>query len=108
MVERHCRYAALLAEKLREEKSIKILNDVVLNQVIVRFGADLSPEAGDAATAETIAAIQRDGTCFAGGAQWQGRMVMRLSVIGASTSENDVLRSAEAIIQAWRNVHAAA
>jgi glutamate/tyrosine decarboxylase-like PLP-dependent enzyme len=110
MVERHCRYAGLLAEKLRDEKDkgIDILNDVVLNQVIVRFGADRTPEAGDAATAETIAAIQRDGTCFAGGAQWQGRMVMRLSVIGASTSENDVLHSAEAIIRAWRGVHAAA
>jgi hypothetical protein len=35
-------------------------------------------------------------------------MVMRLSVISGSTSENDVLRSAEAIIKAWRSVHAAA
>jgi hypothetical protein len=84
------------------------LNDVVLNQVIVRFGADMKPEAGDAATAETVAAIQRDGTCFAGTAQWQGRTVMRLSVIGGSTCENDVLRSAEAIIKAWRGVHALA
>jgi glutamate/tyrosine decarboxylase-like PLP-dependent enzyme len=108
MVERHCRYAALLAEKLKEEKGVAILNDVVLNQVLVRFGADMAPEAGDAATAETIAAIQRDGTCFAGGTQWQGRLAMRLSVISASTSENDVLHSAEAIIKAWRKVHAAA
>jgi glutamate/tyrosine decarboxylase-like PLP-dependent enzyme len=108
MVERHCRYAALLAEKLREEKGIAVVNDVVLNQVLVRFGADLKPEAGDAATADTIAAIQKDGTCFAGGSQWQGRLVMRLSVIGGSTCENDVLQSAEAIIKAWRGVHAAA
>jgi hypothetical protein len=68
----------------------------------------MTPEAGDAATAATIAAIQREGTCFAGGSQWQGRLVMRLSVIGGSTSENDVLHSAEAIIKAWRGVHAAA
>jgi glutamate/tyrosine decarboxylase-like PLP-dependent enzyme len=108
MVERHCRYAAMLASVLREEKGIAILNDVVLNQVIVRFGADLSPEAGDAATAEAIAAIQRDGTCFAGSAQWRGRTVMRLSVISGSISENDVLRSAEAMIKVWRGVHAPA
>jgi len=106
MVERHCRYAALLSEKLREEKGIAILNDVVLNQVIVRFGAGLAPEAGDSATAETVAALQRDGTCFAGTAQWQGRTVMRLSVISGSMCENDVLRSAESIVQAWRGVHA--
>jgi glutamate/tyrosine decarboxylase-like PLP-dependent enzyme len=108
MVERHCRFAALLAEKLRDEPGIAVLNDVILNQVIVRFGADMKPKAGDAATAETIAAIQRDGTCFAGSAQWQGRTVMRLSVISGSTSENDVLRSAEAMIKAWRGVHALA
>lgn len=108
MVERHCRYAWMLADRLRDEKGIAILNDVVLNQVIVRFGADMKPDAGDAATAETIAAIQRDGTCFAGSAQWQGRTVMRLSVISGSTSENDVLRSAEAMIKAWRGVHATA
>jgi glutamate/tyrosine decarboxylase-like PLP-dependent enzyme len=108
MVERHCRYAALMAEKLREAQGIAVLNDVVLNQVIVRFGTDMKPEAGDAATAATIAAIQRDGTCFAGGAQWQGRLAMRLSVIGGSTCENDVLHSAEAIVKAWRGVHAAA
>jgi len=33
---------------------------------------------------------------------------MRISVIGGSTCENDVLRSAEAMIRAWRGVHAAA
>ncbi len=108
LVERHCRYAWMLADRLRDEPGVAILNDVLLNQVIVRFGADMKPEAGDAATAETIAAIQRDGTCFAGSAQWQGRTVMRLSVISGSTSENDVLRSAEAMIKAWRGVHAAA
>jgi len=106
MVERHCRYAAMLASLLSDEKGVAILNDVVLNQVIVRFGADMTPEAGDAATAQTVTAIQRDGTCFAGTAQWQGRTVMRLSVSGGSTCENDVLRSAEAIIKAWRGVHA--
>jgi glutamate/tyrosine decarboxylase-like PLP-dependent enzyme len=108
MIERHCRFAALLAGLLREEQGIAVLNDVVLNQVIVRFGADMKPESGDAATAETIAAIQRDGICFVGGAQWQGRTVMRLSVIGGSTCENDALHSAAAMIKAWRGVHALA
>jgi glutamate/tyrosine decarboxylase-like PLP-dependent enzyme len=108
MVERHCRFAALMAERLRQEPAITIMNDVVLNQVIVRFGADLAPEAGDAATAETIAALQRDGVCFAGGAQWQGRTVMRLSVIGSSTTEADIARSVDAILKAWRGVRARA
>jgi len=108
MVERHCRFAAMMAELLGREPGVAVLNDVVLNQVIVRFGADRSPEAGDACTAETIAALQRDGTCFAGGAQWQGRMVMRLSLISGSMQESDVRRSVEAIVKAWRGVHATA
>ena len=37
-----------------------VLNDVVLNQVLVRVADD------DAATEATIAAVQRDGTCWMG------------------------------------------
>jgi hypothetical protein len=50
-----------------------ILNDVVLNQVVVRFG--------DAErTKKAIEAIQQDGTCRAGVTVWRGRMAMRTSV----------------------------
>ena len=43
-----------------------ILNDVVLNQVLVRFGDD------DAATDAVIARVQDEGTCWLGGTRWQG------------------------------------
>lgn len=99
MVERHCRVARLIAEKLSAEPGISILNDVVLNQVIVRFGAD------DEVTIKTIARIQQDGVCFAGGAKWRGQQVMRISVIGYETTEAEGLRSAEAMIAAWRSVN---
>ena len=98
MVERHCRVARMMAAKLSAEPGIAVLNDVVLNQIIVRFGED------DDLTVKTIARIQRDGVCFAGGAKWRGQQVMRISVIGYDTSEADSLRSAEAMIDAWRNV----
>jgi glutamate/tyrosine decarboxylase-like PLP-dependent enzyme len=104
MVERHCRCAALIRDVLAAEGGIAVLNDVVLNQQIVRFAADRSGEEGDALTLKTIAAVQEDGTCFAGGAKWQGRWVMRISVIGAYTTEADALRSAKAIAGVWRKV----
>ncbi len=96
MVERHCRVAGFMAAKLAAEPGIAILNDVVLNQVIARFGAD------DELTIKTIARLQEDGVCFAGGAKWRGQQVMRISVIGYETTEAEGARSAEAMINAWR------
>ena len=102
MVGRHCALARRFAERLAVEPGIRVMNDVVLNQVIVRFGDDGSLEDGDTATNEVIARVQMDGTCFAGGALWRGKWVMRLSVISWPTTEADIDRSAEAIVSAWR------
>jgi glutamate/tyrosine decarboxylase-like PLP-dependent enzyme len=104
MIERHCRVARSMAETLGKEPGIAIENDVVLNQVIVRFGAGADGERGDQLTRDTIARVQQDGVCFAGGAVWRGRHVMRISVIGGETSDEDGRVSAEAMIAAYRNV----
>ncbi|MFT3673504.1 pyridoxal phosphate-dependent decarboxylase family protein [Aestuariivirga sp.] len=104
MINRHCAVAQMMAEKLTEEYGIKILNDVVLNQVIVRFGSDLSDEDGDHLTRNVIARIQEDGECFAGGAVWRGRQVMRISVIGFGTDSQEGARSVSAIVNAYRAV----
>ena len=104
MVSRHCQYARLLAELLVTERGVQVMNDVVLNQLAVRFGADQTQEYGDAITQKTIAEVQREGTCFAGGAKWRGVWIMRISVIGFSMTEADVRLSAEAIIRAYRKV----
>lgn len=104
MVARHCCVARRMAERLQAEPGISILNRVVLNQFIVRFGADLSPAEGDALTKKVIAQIQADGVCFVGGARWRGSWVMRISVISWPISEADGDRASEAIISAWRRV----
>ena len=56
------------AERLAAHPSVRVLNDVVLNQVLVQFRA---PGAGDeqaaAFTQQVIARVQEDGTCWAGG-----------------------------------------
>ena len=104
MVERHCRIARHMADVLAREPGIAVVNDVVLNQAVVRFGANEAGERADQLTRDTIARIQQDGVCFAGGAKWRGHQVMRISVIGGATTDEDGQRSAEAMIAAYRNV----
>lgn len=89
MVERNCRQARDFAEQL-SAAGFTILNDVVLNQVLVSFG--------DAAhTRRVIAAIQDDGTMWAGETVWQGHTAMRISVSSWATTDDDVRRSVDAI-----------
>lgn len=96
MVDRHCRLARLIADRVRAEPGIAVVNDVVLNQVILRFGDD------DARTLAIIARLQADGVAYAGGARWRGLWVMRLSVIGWPTTDDDAVRTADAIVTAFR------
>ena len=96
LVERHCALAARMAERLAGEPGVAVLNDVVLNQVLVRFGDD------DAATDAVIARVQRGGVCWLGGTRRHDRAAMRISVSGWQTTEADADRSADAIAAAWR------
>jgi glutamate/tyrosine decarboxylase-like PLP-dependent enzyme len=92
LVSRCCRHARRFAEGLRAA-GFEVLNDVVLNQVLVAFG--------DAErTARAIAAVQAEGTCWAGITTWQGRTAMRISVINWATTDDDVERSLAAMVRA--------
>jgi glutamate/tyrosine decarboxylase-like PLP-dependent enzyme len=94
LVERTCRHAARFAEGLGAAGH-RVLNEVVLNQVLVSFG-------DDARTRAVIAAIQADGTCWCGGTVWQGQTAMRISVSSWATTEEDVERSLDAMLRAAR------
>jgi glutamate/tyrosine decarboxylase-like PLP-dependent enzyme len=91
LIERTCGYATRFAEGLRDA-GYDILNDVVINQALVSFG--------DAETTRrVIAAIQAEGTCWAGATVWQGHTAMRISVSSWATTDEDVERSLEAMIR---------
>jgi glutamate/tyrosine decarboxylase-like PLP-dependent enzyme len=92
LVDRSCSRARLFAERL-EEGGATILNDVVLNQVLVRFGDGEH-------TRDVIRRVQEDGTCWLGGTEWRGEHAMRISVSNWRTTEEDVERSAAAILTA--------
>lgn len=96
LVDRCCACARRFAELLANEPGVRILNDVALNQVLVRFGDD------DATTQRVIAGVQQDGTCWVGGTVWQGLAAMRISVSNWATSEQDVARSVAAMLRVFR------
>ena len=73
---------------------VAVLNDVVLNQVLVRFGDD------DALTRRVVSAVQQEGTCWMSGTTWQGKAAMRISVCNWTTDESDIDRSAAAVLTA--------
>jgi glutamate/tyrosine decarboxylase-like PLP-dependent enzyme len=92
MVERTCRHAERFAGGLRAAGHA-VLNDVVVNQVLVRFRDDETTQA-------VIEEVQRDGTCWCGGTLWQGQRAMRISVSSWVTDEEDVEWSLDAILRA--------
>jgi hypothetical protein len=59
-----------------------------------------SPEAGDQRTRDVIARVQQSGVLWLSGTVWRGRALMRISVSNWSTTEEDVRRSAAAILAA--------
>jgi glutamate/tyrosine decarboxylase-like PLP-dependent enzyme len=91
LIERTCAHAQRFARGLKEG-GFEVLNDVVINQVLVSFGA---PEI----TREVIRRVQEDGTCWCGGTVWQGKAAMRISVSSWATTETDVERSLRAVIR---------
>jgi len=91
LVERCCVLATRFADGLAA-RGVEIANEVVLNQVLARFG-DV------ARTDRVIDGVQREGTCWMGGTTWRGRRYMRISVSNADTTESDVDRSIAAVLR---------
>jgi glutamate/tyrosine decarboxylase-like PLP-dependent enzyme len=95
LVERCCALARRFAQRLGEVDGVRIVNDVMLNQVLVDFG-------DDARTSRVLERVQRSGECWMGATVWHGRRLMRISVSNWQTTEADVDRSVTAIAAAVR------
>ena len=94
MIERNCAQARRMAKQLADIPGAEVLNDVVLNQVLLRLPG------GDDANRAAVAEIQRDGTCWLGGTTWNGEYVVRVSISNWATTDEDVDRAAAAIAAA--------
>jgi glutamate/tyrosine decarboxylase-like PLP-dependent enzyme len=91
LIERSCEHARRFAASL-DRAGYRVLNEVVLNQVLVSFGAAET-------TRRVIQGVQEEGTCWCGGTVWQGQSAMRISVSSWVTTEEDVERSLAAILR---------
>jgi glutamate/tyrosine decarboxylase-like PLP-dependent enzyme len=94
LVDRLCARARQFAELLGRDKRVRVLNDVVLNQVLVRISDS------DEATRQTVTRIQQDGTCWLAGTTWHDMAAIRISVSNWATTEEDVEKSAAALLRA--------
>jgi glutamate/tyrosine decarboxylase-like PLP-dependent enzyme len=94
LVERCCSLARRFADQLTALAGVTVVNDVVLNQVLARFGDS------DETTERVIDAVQRSGECWMGATTWHGMRLMRISVSSWRTTPADVDRSVAAIVRA--------
>jgi glutamate/tyrosine decarboxylase-like PLP-dependent enzyme len=93
LVDRCCANAQALASSLSSLPGCEILNEVVLNQVLLRFEDDET-------TDRVVAAVQASGEAWMGGTVWDGRRAIRLSVSNWQTDEDDVARTVAAFAAA--------
>jgi glutamate/tyrosine decarboxylase-like PLP-dependent enzyme len=91
LVDRCCALARRLAAAMEELDGAQVLNDVVLNQALVRFGDS------DEVTRAVIAHVQHGGEAWLGGTVWRGQAAARVSVSNWSTTEEDIDRLAAAL-----------
>ena len=98
MVERCCAMARRFAEQLAAADGVEVLNEVVLNQVLVRLHAPGGNDDGH--TDRVLERLQNDGTCWMSGTRWKGQAAVRISVSNWSTSADDVDRSVAALLRA--------
>ena len=100
LVDRCCARARQMATMLAAERGVRVLNDVVLNQVLVRFDDD------DAITRDVVSGVQEDGTCWMSGTTWHDLAAMRISVSNWATSEDDVARSVASVLRVLNRLRA--
>ncbi len=94
LVERDCAHARRFAAELSAVDGVAVLNEVVLNQVLVRFEDD------DATTRRVVDELLAERKVYMGPSVFKGRAAMRISVSGWQTTDADVAFSVEAVRRA--------
>jgi glutamate/tyrosine decarboxylase-like PLP-dependent enzyme len=91
-----CHAATAIAQRL-QAGGMTILNDVVLNQVLVRLVDGPTTEA-------LISEVQSDGRIWCGPTQWDGATAMRISVSSWKTGVADAAFAADVILDSAARV----
>lgn len=104
MIARHCHCARHLEARLKGVPGIRILNEVILNQLAIAFGQDEPLETRDAMTKKVIEKIREENLNFVLGATWKGQQILRISIISRQTDIADMDILAGSILKAWEMV----
>lgn len=94
MIERCCDHAQHFAASLAAHPDIEVLNDVVINQVLVRIGDD------NERTRAVARTIRTEGESWLADTTWQGKVALRISVSDQATTTGQVDAAVAAILAA--------
>jgi glutamate/tyrosine decarboxylase-like PLP-dependent enzyme len=94
MVATCCDHTRRFVELLAADPEVRVLNDVVLNQALVRIGDD------DARTLAVAAEVQRAGVIWLGTTVRRGVTSLRISVSDHATTDDDIVLAAEQVRRA--------
>jgi glutamate/tyrosine decarboxylase-like PLP-dependent enzyme len=90
LIDRTCGLARRLADGVASLPGVEVVNDVVLNQVLIRVG-----DTEKTNRVENL--IQEEGTCWLGATTWHGERLLRVSVSNWTTTAEDIDVTVEAI-----------
>jgi glutamate/tyrosine decarboxylase-like PLP-dependent enzyme len=94
MIARCCDHTRRFVALVAEDAEVQVLNDVVLNQALVRIADD------DARTLAVAAEVQREGVIWLGTTVRRGVTSLRISVSDHATTEGDIEVAAAAVRRA--------
>ena len=108
MISRHHDCAKLLQQRLAGTPGIRILNQVVLNQLAIAFD-DENEALGkrNQMTCAVIGKIREENKNFVLGATWKNQSILRISIISQLTDKDDIEVLAASLLQAWDAVRSA-
>jgi glutamate/tyrosine decarboxylase-like PLP-dependent enzyme len=101
LVERCCAHATAFARELGALDGVEVMNEVGLNQLVIRF-RDPRGIDDDAHTRAVTERVTAGGVCYPTITTWRGVAGMRISVSNWSTDDDDVRQSVAAIAAAHR------
>jgi glutamate/tyrosine decarboxylase-like PLP-dependent enzyme len=101
LVERACDCAQRFADGVASLPGAELLNDVVLNQVLFRFGSDDE-------TDEVLRRVQDLGDVWMSGTTWDGRRAIRISVSNWQTTGAEIDLALQSFRAALEPAHAPA
>lgn len=100
LVKRHCACAMLVVERLRRIEGLEVLNDVHLNQIALTATGD----GADDKVQRLAARLNAKGQHFVRTALWQGKTILRVSIISQRTSTDDAENLVAALEACWSEV----